>query len=140
MYPNLERQNKLEDLVEVSNRDVEAETIKDNVQRVQPTYMDSIRWSLLEREHVGYGGPLKLTFMRVPVERQRTLCQSCFHVIDSPGNSGSRAPFYRSPTIGHGRFCYECVDRKFKILGLDRHMWRGSETGLYQDPEGNLPW
>jgi hypothetical protein len=92
LYPKLERGNKFEELIEVDNEDIERETIKDDVQQRQPLMMDMIRPSLLEREKRGLGGPLKLTFMRIPVERRRRLCESCGHVVHSPRYRGHGSP------------------------------------------------
>lgn len=93
----------------MSNQHVEDETIKDRVQQNQPITIDVIRKSLLEREEAGFGGPLKLKFMRVPVERRRKLCESCYHVNDYPVlNPGSGSYWFSEPTI-KGRFCDECM-------------------------------
>jgi len=123
LYPNLERGNKLEKLVEVSNQDVENETIKELVQQTQPGAMKAIRQSLLDREQLGFGGPLKLKFMRVPVERRRKLCEGCHHVM---GHSAHyvhvQGGLLRIQSMD--RTCANCVKRKFTLWYKERDLGR----------------
>lgn len=148
LYPNLEKANTLEELVEVDKKDIEEETIKDDVQRQQLDYMDRVRDTLRDGESRGLIGPLKLTFMKISVERHRRLCETCGHVIYRPGPR-VRGEVH-SPNYFGGRFCWDCYDRKWKLLkeirssecGLDKRRDRYWEAygETLEDPENPTWW
>lgn len=131
LHPNLEKVNRIEELVLVTKGDME-ETTEDDVQATRIEMMDKICSGLEDGPDRRRVGPLKLTFMRVPVERRRTLCERCCHVIHKPGTHRPGQvfdPVYESIDQFNVRFCDPWVQEiAIQYLKLKENFLKGPQN------------